>query len=189
MNSQLDNKVIEDKYNEYLKLKSNVELQKYINKNCKYNDQYKNREAICEALMWISSYAFIHMILGITVFKEFEWWMPICLIFTGIVPIIHGCIFDFFWDILTKKRQQEEKKEKEYLAKKYEDSLYKEYEYYINLYESINPKKFNNTNNKRHKSNYRECPKCGGKLIRKNGRYGSFIGCSNYPRCRYTRSR
>jgi hypothetical protein len=30
------------------------------------------------------------------------------------------------------------------------------------------------------------CPKCGGILILRNGRYGSFYGCSNYPKCRYT---
>ncbi|MCM1284073.1 MAG: topoisomerase DNA-binding C4 zinc finger domain-containing protein [Muribaculaceae bacterium] len=31
------------------------------------------------------------------------------------------------------------------------------------------------------------CPECGGKLCEKSGRYGRFIGCSNYPKCRYTR--
>lgn len=31
------------------------------------------------------------------------------------------------------------------------------------------------------------CPQCGGRLVERNGRYGSFLGCSNYPRCRYTR--
>lgn len=31
------------------------------------------------------------------------------------------------------------------------------------------------------------CPKCGGKLLQKNGRYGVFIGCSSYPRCKYSR--
>lgn len=31
------------------------------------------------------------------------------------------------------------------------------------------------------------CPECGGKLREKSGKYGSFIGCSNYPKCRYTR--
>lgn len=31
------------------------------------------------------------------------------------------------------------------------------------------------------------CPECGGKLREKNGQYGGFIGCSNYPKCRYTR--
>lgn len=30
------------------------------------------------------------------------------------------------------------------------------------------------------------CPKCGGKLVEKHGKYGDFIGCSNYPKCRYT---
>ena len=32
------------------------------------------------------------------------------------------------------------------------------------------------------------CPDCGGKLVERNGRNGSFIGCMNFPRCRYTRS-
>ena len=32
-----------------------------------------------------------------------------------------------------------------------------------------------------------KCPKCGGVLIRRNGKYGDFIGCSNYPKCKYTR--
>lgn len=30
------------------------------------------------------------------------------------------------------------------------------------------------------------CPKCGGTLIEKNGRYGDFWGCSNFPQCRFT---
>ena len=30
------------------------------------------------------------------------------------------------------------------------------------------------------------CPKCGGKLVTRNGMYGKFIGCSNYPICKYT---
>ena len=30
------------------------------------------------------------------------------------------------------------------------------------------------------------CPKCGGKLIMRDGKYGRFIGCSNFPKCRYT---
>lgn len=30
-----------------------------------------------------------------------------------------------------------------------------------------------------------KCPKCGGKLIEKRGKFGKFIGCSNYPKCFY----
>jgi DNA topoisomerase I len=34
----------------------------------------------------------------------------------------------------------------------------------------------------------RRCPTCGnGNLSLKLGRFGAFIGCSNYPECRYTR--
>jgi DNA topoisomerase I len=34
----------------------------------------------------------------------------------------------------------------------------------------------------------RVCPTCGtGRLSLKLGRFGSFVGCSNYPECRYTR--
>lgn len=32
----------------------------------------------------------------------------------------------------------------------------------------------------------KECPKCGGLLIERDGKYGKFYGCSNYPKCRYT---
>ena len=32
------------------------------------------------------------------------------------------------------------------------------------------------------------CDKCGGKMILKWGRYSRFLGCSNYPECRNTRS-
>ena len=31
----------------------------------------------------------------------------------------------------------------------------------------------------------RKCPKCGGKLIKRQGRYGEFVGCENYPNCKY----
>ena len=32
----------------------------------------------------------------------------------------------------------------------------------------------------------RTCPKCGHELLIKSGRNGQFIGCSNYPGCRYS---
>lgn len=30
------------------------------------------------------------------------------------------------------------------------------------------------------------CPRCGSQLVECNGKYGKFIGCSNYPNCKYT---
>ncbi|MBV8201985.1 MAG: type I DNA topoisomerase [Acidobacteria bacterium] len=31
------------------------------------------------------------------------------------------------------------------------------------------------------------CPDCGSQLLMRFGRYGTFVGCSNYPACKYTR--
>jgi micrococcal nuclease len=35
-----------------------------------------------------------------------------------------------------------------------------------------------------------KCPAegCGGNLVKRNGKFGAFYGCSNYPDCRYSRS-
>jgi hypothetical protein len=29
------------------------------------------------------------------------------------------------------------------------------------------------------------CPKCGGRLVQRNVKYGSFKSCSNFPKCKY----
>lgn len=31
------------------------------------------------------------------------------------------------------------------------------------------------------------CPLCGGRLHERKGKFGAFLGCSNFPQCRYTR--
>lgn len=31
----------------------------------------------------------------------------------------------------------------------------------------------------------RNCPKCGAPLVLRKGKYGEFVGCSNYPKCNY----
>ncbi len=33
-----------------------------------------------------------------------------------------------------------------------------------------------------------QCPRCGGSLVLRQGRYGTFYGCSNYPKCKFTTS-
>jgi hypothetical protein len=30
------------------------------------------------------------------------------------------------------------------------------------------------------------CPKCGGQLVERKGKHGSFKGCSSFPKCRFT---
>ena len=33
-----------------------------------------------------------------------------------------------------------------------------------------------------------KCPDCGNDLIKRMGRYGEFIGCTGFPKCRFTSS-
>ncbi len=40
-------------------------------------------------------------------------------------------------------------------------------------------------NNDKNLEDNMTCPKCGNQLIERNSKYGKFIGCSNYPKCRY----
>lgn len=50
-------------------------------------------------------------------------------------------------------------------------------------------KHIENVKNNIKKVDSNTCPICGGLLKEKNGRNGIFIGCSNYPRCKYTKSK
>ena len=38
------------------------------------------------------------------------------------------------------------------------------------------------------KSGTMQCPTCDGRLRERNGKFGTFLGCENYPRCRFTRN-
>lgn len=33
-----------------------------------------------------------------------------------------------------------------------------------------------------------KCPRCNGNLIKRQGKRGEFYGCSNYPKCKYTKN-
>jgi restriction system protein len=36
-------------------------------------------------------------------------------------------------------------------------------------------------------ANRNKCPQCGGNLIKKDGKFGKFYGCSSYPKCSFTK--
>ena len=64
------------------------------------------------------------------------------------------------------------------------------------LSENITTKEERNEHVQQIRANIREndakiaagiCPRCGGQLVLRKGKYGAFTGCSNYPKCRYTK--
>lgn len=44
-----------------------------------------------------------------------------------------------------------------------------------------------NTYEQKRKENLLVCPKCGGRLIIRQGQFGHFYGCPNFPNCNYTK--
>lgn len=52
---------------------------------------------------------------------------------------------------------------------------------------SIRERKKHVNNVKKILKNSNKCPLCNGDLIIKNGVYGKFLGCSNYPNCKYSK--
>ena len=40
-------------------------------------------------------------------------------------------------------------------------------------------------NNDKKLENNMICPKCGNELVERNGKYGKFIGCSDFHKCKY----
>ncbi len=44
---------------------------------------------------------------------------------------------------------------------------------------------FDNMEKKQPEKTGEICPECGKELVKRNGRYGEFVACSNYPECKY----
>ena len=67
-----------------------------------------------------------------------------------------------------------------------------------NISKLLNNQKNNILDNRKHISQIKEvkrkqeninhniCPRCVSQLVIRNGKYGQFIGCSNYPKCKFT---
>ncbi|GAA8809357.1 type I DNA topoisomerase [Helicobacter pylori] len=60
-------------------------------------------------------------------------------------------------------------------------------DFYYPFMDKIEAGKKNITSQKVHEKTGQSCPKCGGELVKKNSRYGEFIACNNYPKCKYVK--
>ncbi|AHN37103.1 type I DNA topoisomerase [Helicobacter pylori] len=61
-------------------------------------------------------------------------------------------------------------------------------DFYYPFMDKIEAGKKNIISQKVHEKTGQSCPKCGGELVKKNSRYGEFIACNNYPKCKNTKS-
>lgn len=56
---------------------------------------------------------------------------------------------------------------------------------FYNEFEPLVEDAFSKMEKKEAEETGEECPECGHPLVKRNGRYGEFIACSNYPNCKY----
>lgn len=59
-------------------------------------------------------------------------------------------------------------------------------DFYVPFMDQIEEGKKNIVSLKLAKPLGRKCPKCGEELLLRSGRYGNFIACSGFPKCKYT---
>ncbi|MCQ2778603.1 type I DNA topoisomerase [Helicobacter pylori] len=60
-------------------------------------------------------------------------------------------------------------------------------DFYYPFMDKIEAGKKNIISQKVHEKTGQSCPRCGGELVKKNSRYGEFIACNNYPKCKYVK--
>ncbi|TPH31456.1 type I DNA topoisomerase [Helicobacter pylori] len=60
-------------------------------------------------------------------------------------------------------------------------------DFYYPFMDKIEAGKKNIVSQKVHEKTGESCPKCGGELVKKNSRYGEFVACNNYPKCKYVK--
>jgi len=59
-------------------------------------------------------------------------------------------------------------------------------DFYIKFMKQVADGKENIVSLKLAKPLGRECPKCGEELLLRSGRFGNFVACSGFPKCKYT---
>lgn len=93
---------------------------------------------------------------------------------------------EFFSDIVNVEYTANMEQELDEIA----DSKVNNIEVLKNFYAEFAPlveKAFKEMEKKEPEQTGEECPECGSALVIRNGRYGAFTACSNYPTCKYVK--
>ena len=105
------------------------------------------------------------------------------------VPTEVGCettdkLQEFFSKIVNVKYTANMEKELDEIALNQIDNIEVLKSFY-NDFEPLVEDAFKNMTKKEAETTGEKCPECGGDLVIRNGKYGKFTACSNYPNCKY----
>ena len=91
---------------------------------------------------------------------------------------------EFFSSVINTKYTAKMEDGLDKIAEAKEDNV----KYLSDFYKDFQPlvdEAYANMEKKQDEKSGNKCPKCGGDLVYKEGRYGKFEACSNYPNCSY----
>ena len=91
---------------------------------------------------------------------------------------------EFFSNIINVKYTANMENELDEIANNQMDYLKVLKEFYKE-FEPLVKKAFDEMEKKEAEETGEECPECGSPLVIRNGKYGPFVACSNYPECKY----
>jgi DNA topoisomerase I len=93
----------------------------------------------------------------------------------------------FFDDLINVKYTAQMESDLDHIA----DGNVVWYELLNKFYEQFEPsvqKAFDNMEKDKEKDAGEDCPECGSPLVIRKGRYGEFVACSNFPKCKYIKN-
>jgi DNA topoisomerase-1 len=93
---------------------------------------------------------------------------------------------EFFSDIVNVKYTAKMEEDLDKIADAKEDNKKVLHEFY-DKFEPLVQKAFHEMEKKPAEETGELCPDCGSPLVIRKGKYGEFIACSNYPKCKYVK--
>ncbi|MFA5349471.1 MAG: type I DNA topoisomerase [Candidatus Paceibacterota bacterium] len=108
---------------------------------------------------------------------------------TEIGTMVDGLLVKHFPEIVDLKFTAEMEKELDEIAEGQKEWTKVMHEFYTPFSKNLE-KKHEEIAKKEtlHEKIDEQCPDCGSDLVLKMGRFGKFIACSNFPKCKYTRN-
>ncbi len=91
---------------------------------------------------------------------------------------------EFFKDIVNVKYTSEMESDLDLIADDKKDNI-KVLKDFYDTFEPLVETAFKNMEKVKAEETGEMCPNCGNPLVKRKGRYGEFVACSNYPECKY----
>ncbi len=93
---------------------------------------------------------------------------------------------EYFSDIINVKYTANMESDLDEIAEAKKDNIKVLHEFY-DKFAPIMDDALKNMEKKKPEETGEVCPECGGNLVIRKGKYGEFVACSNYPKCKYVK--